>query len=566
MAVSLSININETYESTNWDFDVNNSNIITSFIATSYNNSDVSVNTGSTSDGGDGAGDKSSNSELIDLFLDNIIIVISSGVGLIGICLLIFCICRYRKKRVEEISLKLKSGSVGDSGQVTHVLNRIGSEFAISKTNKKNRIKRFNHHFRMNKSYFHHSNYNKNHAYAQTHNTNNNTYNSNNNNNNNNNHDHSSNGNVNTKTSVVHRDTILPDLPPEVTNNVSSIKIRGDKANDNEHENNNENNNNDGNNDDKNNNNNDNNDYGASIAMTLAIRQVKDENDSRKQLIVVDNENGHVTPGGSVEGTPTPNHIHDVHATQTSLDEIDINVIGVNSGNEGSERNSDNDNDNDIDELFGHATPGGDYDDNDYGGDGDRQNETIQRIRTTDVDDHGERDHDHEESKNKNNNKHKNKKNSNNNNNNNNNNSHGFGGFKKLFHARGGNAGFYMDNNENNGNNGKSGLAAMEVVNNASPLPDDASVEEIERWKHEEVLEWIETNLTNNGYDNDKVSQFIKECAKKALNGSMLIEFRNDEELLDQFENSFSLKNRNGEIWTLVRSAILSLGKDESML
>ena len=85
-----------------------------------------------------------------------------------------------------------------------------------------------------------------------------------------------------------------------------------------------------------------------------------------------------------------------------------------------------------------------------------------------------------------------------------------------------------------------------------------------EFWKIKHVLLWIKINLLKNGFNGKMIDPFLKEFETKKIVGTSLIKFKLDPQSLETFIQGFSKPHQNDAFWVIIRSAILALPTSES--
>ena len=80
-------------------------------------------------------------------------------------------------------------------------------------------------------------------------------------------------------------------------------------------------------------------------------------------------------------------------------------------------------------------------------------------------------------------------------------------------------------------------------------------------WNQREVLNWIETNLMNNGMSKDKINSFLKEFETQFVTGKMLIQLKNNDTLLKSLQFQFTKENQAFGIWMIIGTAINNIAE-----
>lgn len=81
-------------------------------------------------------------------------------------------------------------------------------------------------------------------------------------------------------------------------------------------------------------------------------------------------------------------------------------------------------------------------------------------------------------------------------------------------------------------------------------------------WSQKEVLIWLKQHLINNNFDKKVTIGFLKEFSRQYVTGKTLLQFKTNDELLNQFKTQFSAKNQAFTIWLIVRTAIQNIGQE----
>ena len=92
-------------------------------------------------------------------------------------------------------------------------------------------------------------------------------------------------------------------------------------------------------------------------------------------------------------------------------------------------------------------------------------------------------------------------------------------------------------------------------------MPDrDIDETNYKKWTQKQVLVWLKKNLVENGFDDDLVKQFLTEFSETFVTGAVLSKFKENKELLDEFQSKFSKINQIFTLWIVVKSAIVNIG------
>ena len=133
----------------------------------------------------------------------------------------------------------------------------------------------------------------------------------------------------------------------------------------------------------------------------------------------------------------------------------------------------------------------------------------------------------------------------------------------------------------NSDNNMNTGRGDSPTVDNKKK-PNVKNVDELNyaKWTEKDVIEWVKMILEN-GFENDKdgnddkddkddtddkdvdrntIDTFLNEFTNKNVNGAIIQEWKQNEQLIDKFIQQFSEKNQSEQIWKIVKNGVDKLG------
>ena len=130
---------------------------------------------------------------------------------------------------------------------------------------------------------------------------------------------------------------------------------------------------------------------------------------------------------------------------------------------------------------------------------------------------------------------------------------HGFGGNINTAGVDGGIKGERgLSGNNIEGNEGNEGGVDSGMTNNN--INDETLWS---TWNENQVVNWLTTQLKVNGMNDETINKFMIEFTQHNITGNILIDFKSNQQMLNQFKNQFQTKSYG--IWRVVDISIQEL-------
>ena len=86
---------------------------------------------------------------------------------------------------------------------------------------------------------------------------------------------------------------------------------------------------------------------------------------------------------------------------------------------------------------------------------------------------------------------------------------------------------------------------------------------DISKWNERDVIIWLKKNLLNNGFNKQIILSFLEEFQAKYITGKLLLQLKNQPNLIDELKKEFSQQNQAFGIWMVIRTEIQSLDQNK---